>query len=165
MDDLTRPSTEFKKKSISQATRLAPAGGHWKIVLSIILLAVVAALAYLLLSGRIFGSGRFSENNWQAVFLSTGEVYFGHVLNEKSDPVLLRDIFYLQSKQSLQQAQAGEIAASANQNELSLVKLGNELHGPIDEMRINRSHILYMETLKTESLVVKSIEQYVEDSR
>lgn len=86
-------------------------------------------------------------------------MYFGKVQGELADPVYLKDIYYLQVVQPLQQAEAGQAPAPA-QPQLSLVKLGNELHGPMDEMRINREHVLFVEDLKPESKVVDAINQY-----
>ncbi len=93
--------------------------------------------------------------SWQAVFLTNGQVYFGHITGETSRLVILQDIFYLQAPGSLQVANKAEQA-----QELALVKLGNELHGPTDEIRVNREHVLFVETLKADSKVAQAIEQY-----
>ena len=98
------------------------------------------------------------QSNWQATFLTNGQVYFGQVQDERSDPVIIRDIYYLQVRQPLQQAIEGQ--AIPQQPELSLVKLGNELHGPFDEMRINRDHILFIEDLKDSGKVVEAIKSH-----
>ena len=44
-----------------------------------------------------------------------------------------------------------------------VVVLGNELHGPQDEMRINYQHVLFIEDLKPDSKVVQAIENYKAD--
>ena len=43
---------------------------------------------------------------------------------------------------------------------VSLVKLGDELHGPADKMEINRDQILFIEDLKPNSQVVMAIKNY-----
>lgn len=91
---------------------------------------------------------------WQAVFLSNGQVYFGNVTSLNPDTVVLKKIYYLQTSGTLQ---AG---GEQQPKDLALVKLGSELHGPTDEMRINRDQILFIETLKSDSKVVKAIEQF-----
>jgi hypothetical protein len=48
---------------------------------------------------------------------------------------------------------------------LSLVKLGNELHGPKDEMTINKAHIIFVEDLKADGKVVTAIDKYIEDQK
>ena len=93
---------------------------------------------------------------YQAVFLSNGQVYFGKASNRTGQFLTLRDIYYLQVNRDLQSPkEEGEIRAS--QSDLTLIKLGNELHGPHDEMLINRDHILFIEDLKDESKVVQAI--------
>ena len=95
---------------------------------------------------------------WQAVFLSNGQVYFGHALNKDSQYVTLSDVYYLQLKENetpADQLETGD--TNTNKQNISLMKLGNELHGPEDEMTINRDHILFIEDLKSSSPVVKAI--------
>jgi len=93
-------------------------------------------------------------NEYQAVFLDNGQIYFGKVSDKESTYVTLTDIYYLQFQQSLQNQ---DQEADPNQSDLTLIKLGNELHGPKDEMEILRDHILFIETLADDSRVVKAI--------
>ena len=53
--------------------------------------------------------------------------------------------------------------AQPTQN-LSLVKLGNELHGPEDAMYINMDHVLFTEELKEDSRVVDAVKRYLEEN-
>ncbi|MDP2587115.1 MAG: hypothetical protein Q8P32_05135 [Candidatus Komeilibacteria bacterium] len=96
---------------------------------------------------------------WQAVFLTNGQVYFGKVAKENNDTIVLEDIYYLQVAQSPQPTPEGQ---QSEQN-LSLVKLGNELHGPKDAMKINMAQVLFTEELKADSKVVDAIVRYKED--
>src|SRR3989344_7818454 len=75
------------------------------------------------------------SGKYQAVFLSNNQVYFGKLYNANSSYPTLRDIYYLQVTQVLQPKDPKSPAQQIN-----LVKLGGELHGPEDEMRINREH-------------------------
>ncbi|MFH0779657.1 MAG: hypothetical protein V1928_02240 [Parcubacteria group bacterium] len=128
-------------------------GARWAIV--IILIAVVAAILY-------FTYFSLFDNNsgaYQAVFLSNGQVYFGKAAHIHDDYVKLTDIYYLQLTKALQDQQP-PVANSQNNQQLMLMKLGNELHGPLDKMLINRSHITFIEDLKEDSQVVKAIRQY-----
>ncbi len=103
-----------------------------------------------------------AASGYQAVFLTTGQVYFGKVSNKNDDWMTLKDIFYLQVIQPpLQgQQQPGQTAPAAQQPQISLVKLGNELHGPVDEMHMSRTQVLFYEDLKEDSQVVKAIKDY-----
>ncbi len=100
-------------------------------------------------------------SGYQAVFLTNGQVYFGKMSDANGNYADLKDIFYLQVVQPpLQGSGQAAAAASQAQPQISLVKLGNELHGPVDEMRISRAQILFYEDLKADGQVVKAIEAY-----
>lgn len=94
------------------------------------------------------------KDNYQAVFLTNGQVYFGKIKNASATTVTMSDIYYLQ--QDVQGSQDNKEKDQA-QNQMSLTKLGNEIHGPEDTMFIQKDQVLFWENLKTDSQVVKSI--------
>ncbi len=120
--------------------------------------AVIAIVIILAVSGRM-GWLALGGGKYQAVFLTNNQVYFGKLSSPKSDYPVLRDIFYLQVTQTLQ-PQDPKVPPPAGGQQIQLVKLGNELHGPIDEMKINKDQILFIEDLKPDSQVVKAIEAF-----
>jgi hypothetical protein len=114
-------------------------------------------------------SGRYNEfnvksgaNNYQAVFLSNNMVYFGHLSQVDGDYVKMSDIYYLQVQNQQNQTASGQTqqAATTAQPQLSLTKLGGELHGPEDTMYINKSEILFWENLKPDGKVTQAIKDY-----
>jgi flagellar basal body-associated protein FliL len=139
----------------------------------IVLVIVVVVLVVLgvLFRGKLMGKGNNvmmpadygTPSGYQAVFLTNGQVYFGKLYQPDSDYPVLTDIYYLQVVTPPLQGnqQAGQATSSTQQPQISLVKLGNELHGPVDEMHIARSQILFYEDMKTDSQVYKAIEAYV----
>lgn len=94
----------------------------------------------------------------QAVFLNNGQVYFGKVTELNKGYVTLANIYYLRVNQ---QVQPGQQSQQASQNDVSLVKLGCELHGPQDVMVINREQVTFWENLKDDGQVSKAIAEYV----
>lgn len=123
---------------------------------------VIIAIAYLVYVTQGFGIWKNSEmiggakkSAYQAVFLSNGQVYFGHLKDVNSQYATLDDIYYLQ----VQKIQPKEEATNENQK-LTLIKLGNEIHGPEDAMKINRDQILFWEDLKDDGKVVQAIKEY-----
>lgn len=108
------------------------------------------------LSGGVIKDSGDNISDYSAIFLTNGQVYFGKLQSMSGTELDLRDIFYLQVNQQVQGAET----ESATDPELSLVKLGNELHGPNDRMRINREHVLFTESLKRDARVVKAIEEF-----
>ncbi|PIR05613.1 hypothetical protein COV56_01895 [Candidatus Kuenenbacteria bacterium CG11_big_fil_rev_8_21_14_0_20_37_9] len=142
-------------------------GNGLKIVFIILLLALILAVAGYLVE-KYTGISLLGEENqsqaeeeYSAVFLSNGQVYFGRVGETANrNYTELIDIYYLQAYNPPLQQAANE--QSATQPELSLVKLGNELHGPQDRMEINNDHIVFIEHLKTNGKVVEAILKYRE---
>jgi hypothetical protein len=151
-------------KTMAQPTSNKKGGFlRWLVVLIIVLVIILAGLFVVskVTGWNVLGIDKGSASGeWQAVFLSNGQVYFGQITSENTDTIVVEDIYYLQVTKSLQPAEGD----AQQQNELSLVKLGNELHGPEDEMRINRAHVLFIENLKEEGKVVRAIQRYVEEA-
>jgi len=161
--------TSDVRPSGTETTMAKPAtkkkGGffRWLIVLIIVLLIILAGLFVVskVTGWNVLGIDKSStDGDWQAVFLSNGQVYFGQTVKNTDDNLILEDIYYLQVTKSLQPAEGN----AAEQSELSLVKLGNELHGPEDKMIINKDHILFIENLKEEGKVVRAIQRYNEET-
>jgi len=107
------------------------------------------------------------SSDWQAVFLTNGQVYFGKLKNTSGDYPSMEDIYYLQVQNvPIQPAQAAEGTeggvqpAEQAQQQLVLVKFGTELHRPMDKMYINKQHIMFFEDLSSASNVVQAIEDY-----
>lgn len=128
----------------------------------VIALAVVGTVLWAtgVFSGGSAGSVGFGGNSsaYQAVFLSNGQVYFGK-FSQSPGSAKLESIFYLQVQQQ-QGLQPDDQSGQSAQAELKLIKLGNELHGPEDVMRINPDHILFVEDLKDDGRVVEAIKRY-----
>lgn len=95
-----------------------------------------------------------NPNNWQAVFLVNENVpLFGHLTELNKDYVRLTDVYYTQVSQ--------QATSSKQLPQISLVKFGNEIYGPSDEMNIPKSQILHWEEMRADSTVVKSIEEFI----
>jgi len=147
-----KPGVSSRFSGAVSASR--PTGGS---SFGILLLVVIAVAAGFFWMKQTTLSG-FQED-WQAVFLTNGQVYFGQVKKQNKVELVLNEIYYLQVTRPLQQTAEGEQQANS-QGELSLVKLGNELHGPTDAMIVNRDHVLFVEDLKEDSKVVQAISSY-----
>jgi len=136
-------------------------------ILVIIILALFAWLGFKLLTADSIA--KVSGRDWQAVFLSNGQVYFGKVKSVGFKTLTLSDIYYLQvvtkPLQRTEEGGTGSTASQQTQQELTLIKLGNEIHGPTDSMLINRDQILLTEQLKSDSRVVTTITKYVDDQK
>jgi len=126
---------------------------------------LVVIVVVLLVSG--FGIARrplvnenknINKSEFQAVFLTNGQVYFGKLADLNNKYVTIKDIYYLQVQQS-NNLQGASNSTSPN-SQVSLAKLGNELHGPEDKMYIANDQMLFWENLKSDSKVVQAIDKY-----
>ena len=131
-----------------------------------LLLIVAAVIVVLLLIGSGMWAWQMFKNTqtgingseYQAVFFTNGQVYFGKLQAFNSQYMELTDIYYLQTSNSTNSTNPQQ--AATNENSASLVKLGSEIHGPEDQMMIARDQILFYENLKPGGTVSKSIIQY-----
>ncbi|HAG27512.1 TPA: hypothetical protein DCG61_01885 [Patescibacteria group bacterium] len=164
-----RPPERVEGMGMNMSSR-APQGGRnnmpWIILAVVVLLLVVGAVLFRdkLFTGQSGDTAQQVEeklSGYQAVFLSNGQVYFGKLSDVTASYSTLVDIYYLQVTQPpLQGSQQEDQVSQQQQPQLSLVKLGQELHGPVDEMKINREHILFYEDLKEDGRVVQAIRDY-----
>jgi len=141
------PTNEIKPTNRGKKT--------WKVIITVAVVLVLVVLLHYLGVIRVGFLPRLNSG-YQAVFLDNGQVYFGKLYAENSQYPVLKDIYYLQVTQPPQPLREGE-TPPAN---INLVKLGAELHGPADEMRINRDHILFIEDLTSGSRVMQAIVQF-----
>ena len=121
---------------------------------AIILVLVVALLAYLTFnnSNSSNESSYVKSNQLQAVFLNTGQVYFGNLKSINNNYFVLDNIYYLQT-----QSNGSTTTSSTSGSSVSLVKLGCELHAPYDQMVINASQVTFWENLKSSGQVAKAV--------
>lgn len=153
------------------AGEASPGGGRrghlknsppWLRVTWIVLLfsatVVLAALALLLYLGGPKENDLVDRSKKQAVFLTNGQVYFGEIKTVNSKFLDLRGIYYLNVNQQVQPNQDQKNQA---QNNITLVKLGCELHGPVDQMIVNRDQVTFWENLKDDGQVAKAVAEWV----
>lgn len=100
-------------------------------------------------------SAKFKYVGWQAIFLNGGEVYFGKIQSVSRNEIRLVNIYYIKSDGRPAGKSLDDYA-----EDLKLIKLGAELHGPKDVMYISRSSIHFTESLKDDGEVVKAITRY-----
>lgn len=98
------------------------------------------------------------KDRLQAVFLEGGQVYFGSVGELNDEFMRLHNIYYLRVEQQVQPEQE----AQQDEQQISLAKLGCELHGPEDMMLINRSQIIFWENLKEDGQVTQAVKQFIQ---
>jgi len=135
----------------------------------IIIMVIAVLLAYWIRQGLSKGIIlREPQGEYQAVFLTNDQIYFGHIINQNQEEIILSDIYYFTTLRALQyngESKTSTDTLNTTSDTFSLLKLGSELHEPKDEMRINRNHVLFIEDLKEDSKVIKAIKEYRETKK
>lgn len=127
------------------------------VFLFLVVILVVSVLAYIAVGGsKKSEAGYVDDKKLQAVFLNGGQVYFGNIKDLNGKFVTMDNIYYLRVNQQVQPNQSTDNAS----NDISLVKLGCELHGPTDNMVINREQVVFWENLKDDGQVAKAVAEY-----
>lgn len=151
------PHAEFEKGD-AKKSKISPK--FWPVAKKILMAVFgVAILSTIVWGGVYFWDKKSgssinydpSASEYYAVFLTSGQVYFGKLSKRGAEEIMLSDVYYLQASEN---ANAQEQLA---QPRFSLVKLGQEIHGPTDRMFINYDQVLFYEQLKKDSKVVESI--------
>jgi len=159
----SKPELTIDQSELKVRTSKMP----WIILGVVVVVLIVLGLVF---RSQLFGkpatggpaatsSTQTQASGYVAVFLTNGQVYFGKLSNPGGDYVTLDDIYYLQVGPQQGSATSPSQPSSTPQQQISLVKLGNELHGPVDEMHISRAQVLFYEELKSSGQVVKAILQ------
>jgi len=164
-----RPGTTFAggdapaRKSDGRGPKRLTKGkwAKWGGLLLLVALAVlVLAVIWILINGGTTKSesSHIDSSKLQAVFLTNDQVYFGHITELNGKYLTLNNIYYLQTQNS------GSAATTTTANNVSLVKLGCELHKPYDQMVINSSEVEFWENLQSDGQVANAVKQYQQNN-
>jgi hypothetical protein len=140
----SKPSgREPKKRFDSKWWRLGA------VVLLFCITILIAAVVALLAIGGPNEDKFVNTSKYQAVFLTNGQVYFGHIKDINSSYINLTNIYYLQSSSS----NGSTASPNTASNNVTLIKLGCELHKPYDQMLINVSQVSFWENIQSDGQV------------
>lgn len=137
----------------------------WLRIANVVMLFSITVLALsialLMRNGNPNEQNYVIEDKYQAVFLENGQVYFGKIAALNSRFIDLQGVFYLNSQSK--NTDTTEKATTAS-DQFTLIKLGCELHGPYDQMVINRDQVTFWENLKADGQVVKTIKEWAKQN-
>lgn len=131
---------------------------NWFKVGGVVLLAAVVVLILGVIGVTVTSNSKaesslVDSSKLQAVFLTNDQVYFGNITTLNGKYLTLSNIYYLQTQSN------GSTNKTTGSN-VSLVKLGCELHKPYDKMVINRSEVEFWENLQADGQVANAVKQY-----
>jgi hypothetical protein len=141
------------KKERSKVMRLISS-----VLLISVALLIAAVAIYVATGGSKNEKSYVKDDKFQAVFLNGGQVYFGKIRSLNNDFITIDNIYYLRVNEA---AASGTDQNQQTSQDISLAKLGCELHGPEDQMVINRDQVSFWENLKDDGQVVKAITDFV----
>ena len=120
------------------------------------------------LGTALFLVGRLGKNEnlnrMAAVFLSNEQVYFGKIVKENKEVLVLENVYYLKANAAMVEDTTATESATQATAQLSLIKLGDELHSPEDRMTINKQHILFYELMKWNGTIMDAITNHEQSS-
>ena len=126
------------------------------VAVAVILLVAAAWFAFT----RFGGATTIDSKKYQAVFFTNGQVYFGKLSKVNGDYMRLENVYYLQNKTEATDEASPQSASAQNASDVELIKLGNEIHGPEDEMLISKDQVLFFENLKPAGTVSQTITNF-----
>jgi hypothetical protein len=83
---------------------------------------------------------------YHAIFLTNGQVFFGHITDVRKQSIRLGNVYYIQTRTNMQTKETANV----------LVLRGKEWHRP-SHTTINMQHVLWVETVAEESDVANLI--------
>ncbi len=113
------------------------------IIIALLLIAVILLAAWLAVSiGR---EGKSGESAYSAVYLVTGDIYFGKLTLFPRPH--LRNVWFIQRGVDQQ-----------NQPQLGVAALKNAFWGPVDEIYLNPKNIVFWTKLRSDSQLAKALD-------
>ncbi len=129
-------------------------------LITLLILVIAGAGGWFAWSQLQNTSTGIDTNKYQAVFFTNGQVYFGKLRPMNSQYMKLTNIFYLQTQSSDGTNSENPQKTAGDKNNVQLIKLGEEVHGPEDQMIISKDQVLFYENLKSNGKVAQTIAKY-----
>lgn len=142
----------------SPAKKDAKSSRRFVIPIIVILVIILGALAWFVWSNRTAGTA-IDSGKFQAVSLTDGQIYFGKLKLLNSEYVKLTNAYYLQAQTGATTDASSSSDTSTDQNNVKLIKLGNKIYGPEDDIVIAKDQILSYENLNPSGQVAKWLQK------
>lgn len=140
------------ERRVSTAAKTkAPRFNKWTLIVASLLVASITGWLVWSFLRPSAGLPGVKADAYQAVWLSDKSLYFGKLSVASDEYYRMTNVYY-------SQVTAGN-EKNAEQN-VQLVKLGNELPYAEDEIIISKKQVLFYENLKSDSKVTQAIDDY-----
>lgn len=148
----TEPRTVSSQRVEADKPKKAKSLTPLWVALSVILLGVIAWLVW---TNTQNTTTSINEDQYQAVFFSNGNVYFGDLQDVSNDYYKMTGVYYPQTSTD---TDAEVQQPTSDQSSITLLKLGDAIHGPDDEMMIAKDQVLFFQNLRSDSQVSRLID-------
>lgn len=147
--DKSRPKTV----DASTVQRQDVGHGSWQLTRKQLAVALASLLLVVVAFGAVFwylhrNDQRVIGDQYQVVYLLSGQVYFGKLQNTTGEYLTLRNVYTLQSNDE---------AADA-QEETNILQVSRQVYGPEDSMAIRADQVQFWQNLRTDSKVAQAID-------
>jgi len=154
IDKLYEQEKSQKKSDFKKITHPSKKENNPKIYKSLIfvLLIIVLVLFYYSFIGiknKNAEKVALPEEQWSAVLLTNGKMYYGLVGDKTADPVVVKNVYYNYDK--------ADNSTQDTSNNIRLIKQGKEAYGPDSSLSIIRSQIESIAQLNKDSKVLSAI--------
>ncbi len=95
------------------------------------------------------------RDSYQAIFLNSGQVYFGNITEITEKYIILKDPYSIKVQQKQLEGEN-----QTTQQEVKLVSIKDEFHKPKNYMLIEKSGVNYIEELEDYSYIIDIIQNY-----
>ena len=132
--------------------------GLWWTLVIIVVLVLVAVAGWFVWSNTKNIGAAIDESKYQAVFLANGQIYFGKLQSYNNEYFRLTTGYSAQATTSDTDQTDQEETTTPN-SDVQLIRLGDEVYGPENEIFITKEQVLHFENLKKDSKVTHLIDQ------
>lgn len=120
------------------------------------LIYFISFIGILIFWGRQFSLPFLEDKAYYAFFLTNDQVYFGHIKKTDATTIEITDVYYLRTNSNLSDKALQDDETNLH---VTLIKLGQEIHGPMNKMFLNRQQILFWEQLREDGRIVSTIKE------
>jgi hypothetical protein len=123
---------------------------HRRVIRNIGVAVAVFLLAFFLTQWWDFTVPGLGRAEYQAVFLTNGQTYFGRYYDRIGAYAKIEDVYYIQQTQNADPDKAPDTR---------IVRRGGELHAPSARMLVPKSSVLFVEDLTDASPIAQFMKQ------